>query len=144
MGRLTICGLTVNGLKPKKNFGTISKNFSQAPAIRRPNGLEAFANAAFKPCRECRAEVSTEAEVCPRCAVQFPTAANPLYPPSSGYHSTAFAVIGVIVIIVLGLLVSGLPEPRPASLAMPQEQSDLIQMIRNTRARYDRRYSDSK
>src|SRR5262245_4631980 len=53
MGRLTICGLTANGLKPKKNFGTISKNFSQVPAIRRPDGLEAFANAASQTAGNC-------------------------------------------------------------------------------------------
>ena|ERR1035437_6106157 len=33
---------------------------------------------ALKPCRECGAQVSTEAEVCPHCGVRSPTATDPL------------------------------------------------------------------
>lgn len=33
---------------------------------------------ALKPCRECGAQVSTEAEVCPHCGVRTPTATDPI------------------------------------------------------------------
>jgi hypothetical protein len=65
---------------------------------------------ALKPCRECGAQVSTEAEVCPHCGVRSPTASNPIAPlgPSDSkkppFGGPFTAIMVVVVLCVLAVL----------------------------------------
>jgi len=52
---------------------------------------------ALKPCRECGAQVSTEAEVCPHCGVRSPTATS---------TATVNPIAKRAVLVVIGLFVA--------------------------------------
>ena len=60
---------------------------------------------ALKPCRECGAQVSTEAEVCPHCGVRSPTAKSGRNP--RGCLPAALVVLAVV--FVVGILATGKP-----------------------------------
>jgi hypothetical protein len=72
---------------------------------------------ALKPCRECSAQVSTEAEVCPHCGVRSPTADQPS-PVSSTVKQTKNAgrgilsLAGFLVIMFIGLAALGISDKR--------------------------------
>jgi hypothetical protein len=76
---------------------------------------------ALKPCRECGAQVSTEAEVCPHCGVRAPAATDPLAvlgpsdrkPNKSAGSGCLTAIVVGVVIIVLAAVLSPSTPPRP-------------------------------
>ena len=51
---------------------------------------------ALKPCRECGAQVSTEAKTCPHCGVGNPTAKPPMRTTGAGWLIVIAAIGGVI------------------------------------------------
>lgn len=57
---------------------------------------------AMEPCRECGTEVSTEAETCPSCGVQYPTEES-----GKRYLFWQFWAVVSAIVIVWALL--GLP-----------------------------------
>lgn len=64
----------------------------------------------LKPCRECKKEVSTEADICPQCGVKKPTAARTDISARTGCG------ILLIVLVVLGIAISSsTPTSTPAS-----------------------------
>lgn len=62
---------------------------------------------ALKPCRECGAQVSTEAEVCPHCGVHFPAATDPLaaLAPSGNKHGKITGFGWFTLVLVGGIIV---------------------------------------
>lgn len=56
---------------------------------------------ALKPCRECKAEVSTEAKTCPHCGVANPTKV----PPSA--KDTLIGGVIVAVVVAIGVTMCG-------------------------------------
>ena len=59
---------------------------------------------ALKPCRECNAQVSTEAEICPHCGVRYPTAANPLLVDAESKTAPTKKRSGCLGAIVLSVI----------------------------------------
>jgi zinc-ribbon domain len=56
---------------------------------------------ALKPCRECGARVSTDAEVCPHCGVRFPTAADPVAKLDPKAQKPWARYVGSIAVIII-------------------------------------------
>ena len=70
---------------------------------------------ALKPCRECGAQVSTEAEVCPHCGVHSPTARNPLAalgPSDSKESKKAGGGCAIAFVLIIGLIILGALFPK--------------------------------
>jgi hypothetical protein len=92
---------------------------------------------ALRPCRECNAQVSTEAEVCPHCGVPNPTsspiASPPIAPPTgkprsgwgkprSGWVIFSLLVFGFWALIVVAALLTD-EKKTPEQLAQEQAQA---------------------
>lgn len=75
---------------------------------------------ALKPCRECGAQVSTKAEVCPHCGVHSPTSENPLTAlgVEKGKKRTGgpfFAIAVIVVLCVLAVMYAESPDTKCSS-----------------------------
>lgn len=71
---------------------------------------------AIKPCRECKAEVSTEAKTCPKCGTPAPTADQ----PSRGFKIALGAVFGLFAVCVVASSGGGGGKaPAPVTTAAP-------------------------
>jgi len=64
---------------------------------------------ALKPCRECGAEISTEATACPRCGADDPTGVKKAAAEANQKQMTygCFGCLGFVVIIVFIAMVGG-------------------------------------
>ena len=79
---------------------------------------------ALRPCRECNARVSTEAEVCPHCGVRNPTD-SPVAPPTSKSAQptgkSRLCLFAFLVIVGLVVVILKSPEKKTESLTREQE-----------------------
>jgi hypothetical protein len=60
---------------------------------------------ALKPCRECGAQVSTEAEICPHCGVRSPTRPinDLLKADTEGTRKPDNGVRSIVIVVILGV-----------------------------------------
>ena len=80
---------------------------------------------ALKPCRECKKEVSTEAEMCPRCGAQRPTEAPaPVRVPAQGVIGCV--VLAAVMLLAIGYCNANTPEKSPTQKAA--EASGAVKM----------------
>ena len=87
---------------------------------------------ALKPCRECGAQVSTEAEVCPHCGVRSPTANDPLAslgPNDSKQNKNTGRRYAIAAIVILGIiaLATWLPKSLEETTTKPWGAARIIE-----------------
>lgn len=88
-----------------------------------------FDNAAYvgrdpmslRPCRECNAEVSTEAETCPHCGVRNPTG-DALRPAKGKSGQGCFIVLLVVIGIIVIASITGKQAKSPEKLAQEKKR----------------------
>jgi hypothetical protein len=76
---------------------------------------------ALKPCRECGAEVSTDAETCPHCGVRSPVAKG-----SGKGSGIGRAIVILTILLIIGWAISTTNKPESGS-TKPQEDPQISQ-----------------